>query len=217
MKSFCTLGLCLTALILNTKPANAQAPGNLREVFLQLDSNGDQVIDRNEVPKEGRDAFDRLLKKADTNKDRKLQIDEFRALNLQMREALGNGGDADALRQRLARLDKNGDGKVEKSEFKGTPELFDRLDRNNDGVLTAEDRPGGAPDAPSANTLPTALRRLDKNGNGKIERKEFPGRPAAFSRLDKNDDGSLSPQELKNANGQLLKAAEKARNQKKKP
>ncbi len=41
--------------------------------------------------------------------------------------------------QILAREDANGDGKVTRSEFKGPPQLFDRLDRNHDGVLTKED------------------------------------------------------------------------------
>ncbi len=39
----------------------------------------------------------------------------------------------------LAREDANKDGKVTREEFKGPPQLFERLDRNHDGVLTKEE------------------------------------------------------------------------------
>lgn len=42
-----------------------------------------------------------------------------------------------------AREDANSDGRVSRQEFKGPPALFERLDRNRDGVLTKEDF-GGA-------------------------------------------------------------------------
>ena len=35
------------------------------------------------------------------------------------------------------------------------------------------------------------LRAMDKNGDGRISRDEFTGRPAAFDRLDANHDGYL--------------------------
>ena len=38
-----------------------------------------------------------------------------------------------------SREDANDDGRVPREEFKGPPSLFDRLDRNHDGVLTKED------------------------------------------------------------------------------
>ena len=41
--------------------------------------------------------------------------------------------------QVLAHDDTNKDGRVTKDEFKGPPQLFQRLDRNGDGVLTKED------------------------------------------------------------------------------
>ncbi len=36
------------------------------------------------------------------------------------------------------------------------------------------------------------LKRLDKDGDGKVSREEFPGQPAVFDRLDSNKDGFLS-------------------------
>ena len=45
----------------------------------------------------------------------------------------------------IQRLDTNGDGKVSKSEFDGPARHFSRLDRNNDGWLSAEEAPQGPP------------------------------------------------------------------------
>ena len=43
------------------------------------------------------------------------------------------------------RLDKNGDGKVSRSEFDGPAQHFRQLDRNNDGYLSEEEAPTGPP------------------------------------------------------------------------
>ncbi|HRH99244.1 MAG TPA: hypothetical protein PLB55_25095, partial [Prosthecobacter sp.] len=39
----------------------------------------------------------------------------------------------------IGRDDKNKDGKIAKDEFSGPPPLFQRLDRNGDGVLTRDE------------------------------------------------------------------------------
>lgn len=49
--------------------------------------------------------------------------------------------------QNLQRDDTNKDGEVSESEFKGPPRLFERLDRNKDGVLSMADLPAGRPQA----------------------------------------------------------------------
>lgn len=43
------------------------------------------------------------------------------------------------------RLDKDGDGKVSRSEFDGPNEHFQRLDKNNDGFLSSDEAPQGPP------------------------------------------------------------------------
>jgi hypothetical protein len=45
----------------------------------------------------------------------------------------------------VSHLDKNGDGKVSRSEFDGPPDKFDELDRNVDGYLSEDERPAGPP------------------------------------------------------------------------
>jgi Ca2+-binding EF-hand superfamily protein len=205
MKTLCAFGLCLIALTWAHGRASAQAPGNLREVFEALDANGDGQIEREEVPDDGRKAFDRLLKQGDANRDGKLAAEELRDLSEEVRAALGDEAvGAGEVRQRLLKMDRDGDGKVQKSEFDGPAEAFRRLDRDDDGAITPKDFQ--RPAQPAANALPPAMRRLDRNGDGKIERKEFPGRPAMFSKLDRNNDGVLSAAELRNARDGIEKA-----------
>jgi len=45
----------------------------------------------------------------------------------------------------MAREDRNGDGEVSRSEFRGPPEHFDRLDKNSDGIISEEEAPNGPP------------------------------------------------------------------------
>ncbi len=45
----------------------------------------------------------------------------------------------------LRRLDKNGDGKISMSEFRGPDKAFKRRDKNNDGYLSEDEAPTGPP------------------------------------------------------------------------
>ncbi|MBN2489754.1 MAG: DUF1566 domain-containing protein [Planctomycetes bacterium] len=45
----------------------------------------------------------------------------------------------------IRRLDRNGDGKVSRSEFDGPPERFSDFDRNGDGFITEDEAPRGPP------------------------------------------------------------------------
>ncbi len=62
----------------------AKTPPNFRDMFIQLDQNGDTILERDEIPESGRAAFDRLLKRGDTNKDGKLSAEEMRVLGQKM-------------------------------------------------------------------------------------------------------------------------------------
>ena len=55
------------------------------------------------------------------------------------------GGGSNRGERWVARLDRNGDGKVSRSEFDGPSRHFSEFDRNNDGYITADEAPTGPP------------------------------------------------------------------------
>ena len=62
------------------------------------------------------------------------------------RRGTGAGGTADrSSRWFVARLDRDGDGRVSRAEFDGPPGQFDVLDRNRDGYLSGDEAPSGPP------------------------------------------------------------------------
>jgi Ca2+-binding EF-hand superfamily protein len=117
----------------------------------------------------------------------------------------------------LKRFDRDGDGRIAPDEFPGREERFAELDRNADGFLTKDDvvapDPGAdmPPDAPPMDGGPgmrppmpprepkapisVDVAALDKDGNGRLSRNEYPGSDGDWRRLDKNDDGWVTREE----------------------
>jgi Ca2+-binding EF-hand superfamily protein len=214
MSRYRPLGLALGLLALPLAAASSAQqgqPGRFREVFLQLDGNADTVLERDEIPESGREAFDRLLKRGDANKNGKLEADELRALGQKL-SALETPAGAIA---RFSAMDKDKDGKVGKDEFTGAPPRFKQIDADKDGALSREEiasffgsqagepaketpKPKDEPARPKAEPAATPLARfkaLDKDGDGRLSKDEFP-RPKVFERLDANADGFLTPAEV---------------------
>jgi Ca2+-binding EF-hand superfamily protein len=138
-------------------------------------------------------------------------------------------------RQFIKRHDQNNDGYLSRSEMPQRMRSdFDRLDANHDGELSRSEierhasraarRAGSSPvevayiwvlDADQGNVdlqdLQQAydlLRKIDKNGDGKVSRSELRERrehvasawcDQCFKRMDKNHDGELSKQEAKDS------------------
>jgi hypothetical protein len=127
-----------------------ESPTPLRDLFLELDANGDRVIERQEVPESGRGAFDTLLKYGDTNHDGKLEAAEYR--NLLQRVNRARAGSPEQRERRFRNLDKNEDGKLDRQEFPGGPARFRFLDKNGDGFLSRDEIPWLNPDAPGGKT-----------------------------------------------------------------
>ena len=137
------------------------------DLFTQLDTNKDGFVSEDEVEGSKKALFERLVRVADENGDKKLSKDEFAKGTQKSTEAKPplagepgrpgrGGGGAFNVKEILSRLDKNGDGKISKEEAPGPmKENFDRLDANKDGNIDAEEfarsaaafggRPGGAP------------------------------------------------------------------------
>ena len=113
-------------------------------VFSRFDRNGDGKIVAGEVPDEARGIFERLLVRADKNGDGELTKQELvDAANQLKPPAAGKPGQMDPAK------------------------IFDYLDGNADGKLSADEIPDGRP------MLQMLLKRGDRDGDGALSREEF--------------------------------------------
>ena len=139
--------------------AQAAVPGLTREAFDRLDTNGDGVITRADMPERPRRPG--------------------------VPQAIASG----RYQEMLRKADANGDNRVTYEEmvtaYPGFPrERFDRLDTNNDGVISSEDRlprEGAAPGAYRARRGPAAgqrdgrvrrIRQTGADGEGVISKED---------------------------------------------
>ncbi len=105
-------------------------------------------------------------------------------------------------------LDTNHDGALSEKEMKDAPKLLERLDKNRDGQVTAEELrlPPPPPkgngdeqkDPPSGKRPPPpVIAALDVDHDGTISAKELENASESLKELDENGDGELSPEELR--------------------
>ena len=187
-----------------------------KELFKQLDKNGDGLLERSELTPEQARFFDRLLRNADKNEDGKLSHEEFLqghkpeegpGLPLNGLNPGGGRGLGD-FRQRFEMLDKNKDGKVTRDEIPDFARerlslIFERLGKDE---LTLEEfqrmeRPGDGnrPQGPSPEQL---FGRFDTNGDGKINADDQPqdrARPVLeqiLRRLGKKPEDGVTKEEF---------------------
>jgi Ca2+-binding EF-hand superfamily protein len=144
--------------------------------FEALDRDRDGRITRNEwfYDVEG-------FLRADRNRDNVLTRAEFL------------GGDVDDDREdAFADVDHNRNGRIERSEWHGSEEAFDWLDRNRDEVLSRAEVAGE--DVPRHES--DLFGSIDANRNGVIDRSEWQWSRVSFDGRDRNNDGMLSREEL---------------------
>lgn len=110
--------------------------------------------------------------------------------------AAGRRGDPAAL---LANADADHDGRVTYAEFtEARRRLFDRLDRNADGYVSAEDAPRRRTRrAQGGGRMAEVTAGLDRDGDGRVGRAEFVDGPSRlFQQADANGDRVVDPGEL---------------------
>lgn len=147
-------------------------------LFARLDKNSDGTITRQEIKpqKKGNETLDssRLLRQADKNRDRIITLEEF------------------TTHPRFAKLPE-----------KHRKDLFDRLDRNKDGMIDPNDRPKGGDKNPWQ-----VFREFDTDEDKSLTFEEFlkmphlqkmpeKARRKNFDRLDQDLDGKLSLKEFR--------------------
>ncbi len=200
----------------------------LSPILAALDVDHDGAISSQELA-----AASVRLKALDKDGDGKLSREEA---GLTMGDRGGRGGErgrggdeappipgptAEELLATLLRYDKNGDGKLDKSEV---PErlqgMFDRGDLDKNGVLDATelnkmvadqvapsrgggDRRGGGPGGPGGGRGPggmdAAFNALDTNHDGEISADEIAHATASLKTLDRNNDGTITEDEVRPA------------------
>lgn len=82
----------------------------------------------------------------------------------------------------LQRMDSDGDGKVSEAEYlQWMLYAFDRMDRNGDGVLSADELPGGKGRAitreQQRQTIAQRFHKQDANGDGFLDARELAAPP----------------------------------------
>lgn len=197
----------LSAADLPDRHEDAQDPWSLLVRLLkEADADGDASVSLPELeaalPNLSPDAVGRLFNFLDRNGDDALTVDD-----------LPVPAPDDPLAQLvrfLALADANDDHQVTLDEVRAlVPEfpqvVFDRLDRNDDGVLSVEDLPNEPPAYERWLRLMRLLNRADSNNDNQVTLDEalaaLPGVPqneveALFNRLDTNGDGLLTVQDL---------------------
>ena len=111
-----------------------------------------------------------------------------------------------AAQQRFGGLDRNGDGVITRSEWRGSDRSFGNHDWNRDGVLSGdeirsalasrqpqEDAPWGAG---LSDWTEDRFGQLDRNRDGRLSEQEWSADPGVFARVDANGDRTISRREF---------------------
>lgn len=111
---------------------------------------------------------------------------------------------AEKTKKRFERLDRNGDGVVDRSEIeRPLQRSFKRADKNGDGVLdegeieALKNRPSRRGGPKRGERLAKRLQRADRDRDGRVTEQEFMRlRPGWFRRADRDRDGAVTSSEL---------------------
>lgn len=109
--------------------------------------------------------------------------------------------DDESGQMRFQGLDRNGDGRISRAEWRGNDQSFANHDWNGDGVLSGNEvRPGAwgeDDDWNGGRGWEDRFDDLDRNGDDYLSRAEWPGADRLFNLLDLNRDGRVSFEEVR--------------------
>lgn len=152
------------------RPMDRRPDFDPRQMFSRLDRNSNGKLSLDEIPDPMRSRikplFDRLEKT-------EISADEFARVADRMRGGPGGGMFTQSPLMRL--LDKNNDRRLSKSEFARVADVFDELDKNNDGELDGREL-FGMPNFTGGMARPGASRPADAAGKPSDK---MPAKPAA--------------------------------------
>ena len=206
-----TLSLCITAYAERGEHHNQtglnERPKTKKEMIERYDSDGDGLLSLQEFSQVRKlkhipsDKVQKIFERFDDDKDNFISEKELPEKEHKRRLPP------------LHLLDKDGDSKVSKEEFQNhkpdhvehhSPEkaekLFNKLDKNGDGILSVDDISNGQRRKHRPHR-PKGLSAADTDGDGMVSWTEFQQLPrfqksperarSLFDRLDVNDDGFL--------------------------
>lgn len=229
MKRFCMLTGIVLACSTTAMTQDGDKPESL---FKQLDKNSDGKLVADEILEKQTRFFERLVRIGDADKNGELTQAEFSKATSETADApsrnpngnrpgrrpgVSSPGQFDPL-ELFKRLDKNGDGKVAKSELPDqfaqrlapafeklgkdeiTLEEFQKLRQQYEG--NGSRMQGGRPG--QMGNSATMFKQLDTNGDGKLTAQEVPEQrrrmvAAILERSGKGQDGSLTQEEFQKA------------------
>ena len=210
-----SLVICLSGVM--SRGAMAQNP----EVAVKKrDKDGDGRVSRDEWKESGE-----VFAKIDANQDNHLTTDEFSAhfkalkrskLRKKKKKNAKKKGTASKSKKPktiLKNMDKDGDTKVARQEWRGQKALFGKIDANQDDHLTLKElnahfgspagsdgkkKKGGKAKAQKSKTKTpqTLVKNMDTDGDGKIAREEWKGQEDQFDKIDADRDTRLTVEEL---------------------
>lgn len=196
-------------------PAEESAPPRDSPAAKLFDGLDPHAYDRDADGKLRRVELDAALFGAlDLDRDKSLSASELSRMPGEAREIRFGGAAATAA---FARVDANGDGRIAPAELHAPDALWNALDADRDGEvwlaaprgskLARQGRDQRAVEwpvrqqartsIPPGRTYEALLAAWDKDGDGRLQKRELAKRPDVFLELDDDEDGVVSPAELK--------------------
>jgi len=213
------IGGGLLTFYTNDTVASEDFAARARQALEMFDQNKDGYLEKSEVPESLQGQLGRF-EAVDTDEDGKAYPQEIEAFLAQQQAGLRAQIHAKATDSEdvlFAALDADHDDRLDSRELEGAPERLAALDKNGDGQITADELPelllvglarGSLENADATFAVPPAIVRsaddkatrwftaMDANQDGAISRREFIGSVEKFRELDRDANGLLELWEI---------------------